>query len=96
LQFPDGNLFGYYALLEGSAGTADSIFYHVDLGYEYVQPGGASGSVYLYDFASAHWWYSSSSLFPYFYDFTLSTWIYDFPNTRYPPSGSPALALWPG
>jgi hypothetical protein len=84
LQFPDGNLFGYYAFLEGAAGTADSIFYHADLGYEYVTPGSAAGSVYDYDFASGHWWYTSSGLFPYLYDFTLTTWIYYFPNTQSP------------
>jgi hypothetical protein len=27
-----------------------------------------------------HWWYSSANLFPYLYDFTLSTFIYYFPD----------------
>ena len=84
LQFPDVNLFGYYAFVQGSAGTANSIFYHADLGFEYITPGTAPGSVYDYDFASGHWWYTSSSLFPYLYDFTLNTWIYYFPNTTNP------------
>jgi hypothetical protein len=84
LLFGDGNLFGYYAFVQGSPSTANAWLYHADLGYEYVVPGSASGSVYLYDLASNHWWYSSSSLFPYLYDFSLNSWIYYFPNTANP------------
>jgi hypothetical protein len=77
LQFPDGNLFGYYTFV------TSSIFYHYDMGYEAFIPGSASDT-YLYDFTSGHWWYTSSSLFPYLYDFTLKTFIYYFPNTTNP------------
>jgi hypothetical protein len=77
LQFPDTNLFGYYGYLSGS------ILYHLDMGYEaFIAATG--GQIYFYDFASGHWWYSSASLFPYLYDFTLSTFIYYFPNTTNP------------
>ena len=79
LQFSDGNLFGEYVFLEGSASTQSADFYHNDLGYEYVTAGTASGSVYFYDFASGHWWYSSASQFPFLYDFTVGAWIYYFP-----------------
>jgi hypothetical protein len=74
LQFPDSNLFGYYEYL------SSSILYHFDMGYEALvsSPGGA---IYFYDFASTHWWYTSSSFFPYLYDFTLNSWIYYFPST---------------
>ena len=74
LAFPDNNLFGYYSYLSGGW------IYHFDMGYEYVDPG-AGTAVYLYDLSSGHWWYTSASLFPYLYDFTLNTWIYYFPNT---------------
>ena len=84
LQFQNGNLFGYYSFLQGSASTATAYLYHPDLGYEYVTPGSPTGSVYFYDFASGHWWYTSSSLFPYLYDFTLNIWIYYFPDTQSP------------
>ncbi len=77
LQFPDGNLFGYYDYL------ISPWIYHFDLGFEYVIDGG-NGSAYLYDFASSHWWYTSTSLFPYIYDFTLKTYVYYFPNTTSP------------
>jgi hypothetical protein len=77
LQFPDSNLFGYYEYL------SSSILYHFDMGYEaFISAPG--GSIYFYDFGSGHWWYSSSSLFPYLYDFTLNTWIYYFPNSANP------------
>ncbi len=82
LQFQDGNLFGYYGFLQGSAATASAWRYHFDLGYEYVTAGDAAGDLYFYDLASAHWCYTSSALFPYLYDFTLSSWIYYFPNTQ--------------
>jgi uncharacterized repeat protein (TIGR01451 family) len=75
LQFPDNNLFGYYNYV------ASSIFYHYDMGYEGFLAGSAS-DLYLYDFASNHWWYTSSTLFPYLYDFTLNAWLYYFPNTK--------------
>jgi hypothetical protein len=33
---------------------------------------------------SGHWFYSSPSLFPYLYDFTLTAWLYYFPATNNP------------
>ncbi len=75
LQFPDSNSFGYYGYL------SSSILYHVDLGYEAFIPSTAD-SIYFYDFASGHWWYSSASLFPNLYDFTLGTWIYYIPDKK--------------
>jgi hypothetical protein len=77
LQFPDGNVFGYYNL------TSFPILYHYDLGFEAFVDGG-NGAAYLFDFASGHWFYTSSSLFPYLYDFTLKTWLYYFPSTTNP------------
>ncbi len=79
MQFPDTNLFGYYGYL------SSSILYHLDMGYEaFIAATG--GQIYFYDFASGHWWYSSASLFPYLYDFTLNTFIYYFPDTRRMPA----------
>ncbi len=75
LQFPDGNLFGYYSSLP--AGW----IYHFDLGYEHVSPG-IGTDVYLFDLASTHMLYTSAVLFPYLYDFTLNAWLYYFPNTK--------------
>jgi hypothetical protein len=77
LQFPDGNLFGYYNL------QFYPILYHYDMGFEAFVDGG-NGAAYLYDFSSGHWFYTSSSLFPYLYDFTLNNWLYYFPATNNP------------
>jgi hypothetical protein len=82
LQLADGNPFGYYEFLQGTASTAGAWLYHFDLSYEYATAQNASGGIYLYDLTSGHWWYSSSALFPYLYDFSLSAWIYYFPNTK--------------
>jgi hypothetical protein len=77
LQFPDGNLFGYYSYV------SSSILYHFDMGFEaFIASTGSS--IYFYDFASGHWWYTSASQFPYLYDFTLNTWIYYFPDAMNP------------
>ncbi len=84
LQFPDGNVFGYYAFLQGSASAPNAFLYHSEMGYEYVTPGSAAGAVYFYDFGSQHWWFTSSSLFPEIYDFTLGAWIYYFPDAQNP------------
>ncbi len=75
LAFPNSTVFGYYSYV------SNSIFYHFDLGYEDFIPASAT-EVYLYDFASGHWWYTSTSLFPYLYDFSLNTFIYYFPDTK--------------
>jgi hypothetical protein len=77
LQFPDNSLFGYYNY------TSSSIIYHYDMGFEAFVPS-TSGQIYFYDFASQHWWYTSASLFPYLYDFTLNTFIYYFPAVNNP------------
>jgi YD repeat-containing protein len=75
LQFPDGNLFGYYNY------PSSSVIYHYDMGFEGFVAG-SPGEIYLYDFTSSHWFYTSNTLFPYLYDFTLETWIYYFPDTK--------------
>jgi hypothetical protein len=51
------------------------------MGFEAFIPSTA-GQIYFYDFTSGHWWYTSSGLFPYLYDFTLNTFIYYFPNAK--------------
>ncbi len=82
LQFQNGNLFGYYSFAQGSASTANAWLFHADLGYEYVIPGSTAGAEYFYDLASKHWWFTSSSLFPYVYDFNLNSWLFYFANTQ--------------
>jgi hypothetical protein len=69
LQFPSGNVFGYYTY------QTSPVIYSFSLGFEATIDGG-NGSVYLYDFTSLHWWYTNPSLFPYLYDFTLNNWVY--------------------
>jgi uncharacterized repeat protein (TIGR01451 family) len=77
MMFPDGNVFGYYNFV------ASSIFYHYDMGYEAFVPGSAA-DIYLFDFTSSHWLYTSNVLFPYLFDFTLNNWLYYFPDTKNP------------
>ena len=77
LQFPDGNAFGYYNF------PSFPILFHYDLGFEAFVDGG-NGAAYLYDFASGHWWFTSPSLFPNLYDFTLNNWLYYLPATNNP------------
>ena len=77
LQFPNGTPFGYYTFV------SNSVLYHYDMGYEAFIPGSAS-DVYLYDFQSQHWWYTSPTSFPYLYDFTLNSWLYYEPASNNP------------
>jgi hypothetical protein len=60
-----------------------TVFYHYDLGFEAFVDGG-NGAAYLYDFISGHWWYTSSSLFPKLYDFTLGNWLFYLPASGNP------------
>ena len=77
LQFPDGNLFGYYNF------NFTPYLYHSDLGFEYpLDAADGSGGIYLYDFKSDTFFYTSSSLFPYLYDFTLNSFLYYYPDTK--------------
>jgi hypothetical protein len=78
LTFPSpGNLFGYFVYL-----SSGNWMYHADLGYEYfIAANDAGHGFYMYDLKSGHWWYSSPTLFPYLYDFSLNAWLYYFPST---------------
>ena len=78
LQFPNGNLFGYYSYSQFPD------LYHFDLGFEYfLDANDGSHGAYLYDFTSGHWLYTSPAYpFPYLYDFTLKSIIYYFPDTK--------------
>ncbi len=82
LAFPgNGNIFGYYTYF-----SDPHYLYHFDMGYEYVVAAadGSSG-LYLYDFASNSWFYTSPSFpFPYLYDFTLGATLYYFPTNNNP------------
>jgi hypothetical protein len=81
LTFPNGNSFGYYSFL-----SDPDYIYHFDLGYEYVfDADDGNGGVYLYDFASGDFFYTSSTFaFPYLYDFGLNTVLYYYPDTNNP------------
>ena len=78
LTLPNGNLFGYYSFLGDPA-----YLYHFDLGYEYVfDAGDGKSGVYLYDFASSDFFYTSPTFpFPYLYDFNLQSVVYYYPDT---------------
>ena len=79
LQFPNGNLFGYYNF------PGFPILYHYDMGFEsFIDAMDGNAGAYLYDFSSGHWFYTSPALFPYLYDFSLNAWLYYFPSTTNP------------
>ena len=77
LTFPNGNVFGYYTFL-----SDPDYLYHFDLGYEYLfDAKDGRGGVYLYDFASNDFFYTSPIFpFPYLYDFGLNSVLYYFPD----------------
>jgi hypothetical protein len=79
LQAPGANFFGYYTY------QFFPWLYHFDLGFEYfVDANDGAADAYFYDAASGHWWFTSASLFPYLYDFTLNVWIYYVPDPSNP------------
>ena len=77
LAFAKGNYFGYYGYL-----SDPHYVYHFDLGYEYVfDAADGHAGVYLYDFASSHFFYTSPTFpFPYLYDFSLNAVLYYYPD----------------
>jgi hypothetical protein len=80
LSAPGGGIvFGYYSIL------STGFIFHADLGTEALTVDTVNaGGLYLYDFASQHSWWTSTTEFPYIYDFTLGVWLYYFPNTASP------------
>ena len=73
----NGNIFGYYSYL-----SDPRYVYHFDLGYEYwFEANDGKAGVYLYDFRSGHFFYTSPSFsFPYLYDFSLNAVLYYYPD----------------
>ena len=79
LKFSNGVPFGYYNL------DLAPYLYHVDLGFEYlIDAADGRQGIYLYDFTSGTFWYTSSGLFPYLYDFSLNTFLYYYPTRANP------------
>ena len=81
LGFAGGTVFGYYGFL-----ADPNYLYHFDLGYEYVfDASDGKAGVYLYDFKSGGFFYSSPSFaFPYLYDFSLNAILYYYPDPNNP------------
>jgi hypothetical protein len=80
LQFPNGTPLGYYIYL-----SDPHYIYHIDLGYEYlIDANDAFHGIYIYDFASGAFCYTSPSAFPYLYDFSLNAVLYYLQGTHNP------------
>src|SRR6266403_17114 len=80
LQFPNGTPFGYYSYLSNQ-----NFIYHIDLGFEYLlDANDANHGIYFYDFASSSFFYTSPTLFPDLYDFSLNAWLYYLPDASNP------------
>jgi N-acetylneuraminic acid mutarotase len=80
LQFPNGNVFGYYSYL-----SDPRWIYHFDMGFEYLfDANDANHGIYFYDFVSSSFFYTSPSTFPYLYDFSLNAWLYYLPDVNNP------------
>ena len=80
LQFANGTPFGYYSYLPDQ-----NFIYHIDLGFEYLlDANDANHGIYFYDFASSSFFYTSPTLFPDLYDFSLNAWLYYLPDANNP------------
>jgi len=80
LQFANGTPFGYYSYL-----SDQNFIYHIDLGFEYLlDANDANNGIYFYDFASSSFFYTSPTLFPFLYDFSLNAWLYYLPDVNNP------------
>jgi hypothetical protein len=84
MRFPNGNLFGSYTFMEGSASTRNAVIRHVDMGHESLVAADDPGGVFMFDHASGHWFYTSSLAYPLLYDFTLNAWIYYLADQKSP------------
>jgi plastocyanin len=80
LQFPNGTPFGYYSYLSNQ-----NFIYHIDLAFEYLlDANDVNHGIYFYDFASSSFFYTSPTLFPDLYDFSLNAWLYYLPDASNP------------
>jgi len=79
LQFPSGSAFGYYSF------DGYPWIYHDDLGYEFfIDAQDGQAGAYLFDFDSGGFFYTSPTLFPYLYDFTLNAWLFYYSDPNNP------------
>jgi hypothetical protein len=63
--------------------------YHTTLGEELLfTTTDANRGIYMVDVPSGDIWYTSPSLYPYFYDFTANAWLYYYTNTGNGTKGS--------
>ena len=83
---PSGGDFGYYGYFEDRR-----YVYHFQLGFEYaVDAADGADGVYLYDFKSSGWFYTSPQFaYPYLYDFNLGSVVYYFGNAPVTEGGDP-------
>jgi len=80
LQFANGTPFGYYSYLPDP-----NFIYHIDLAFEYLlDANDVNHGIYFYDFASSSFFYTSPTLFPDLYDFSLNAWLYYLPDVNNP------------
>ena len=84
MDLPDGTPFGYYNL--SGDGYTFPYFFHNDLGLEYYfDAQDEFGGMYLYDFASGSFFYTSRAFaWPYVYDFSLRSVLYYYPDADQP------------
>ena len=77
LALASGNPFGYYSFL-----SDPRYVFHFDFGCVYVfDAADGSNGVYLYDFASSGFFYTSPTFpFPYLYDFGSNSVVYYYPD----------------
>ena len=75
LSLRNGVPFGYYNF------DSSPYLFHSDLGFVFpFDAADGQGGIYLYDFKSKTFWFTSRSLFPYLYDFSLNTFLYYYPD----------------
>ena len=62
--------FGDYAELGGNW------IYHLNHGYLYMYPQSTPSQIYMWDYATTDWMYTSSTVYPYLYRFSDNAWLW--------------------
>jgi len=70
---------------------------HAEHGWQWVYSASTADATYLWDCATASWWYTNAASYPWMYDYTLEMWLYYksgvAPQRLFSPDGTDANAV---
>jgi T5SS/PEP-CTERM-associated repeat protein len=74
--YKDGWYCSWYGWFATNYNWGDGWIAHADHGWQWMYSGSTPEHAYLWDCATASWWYTDAASYPWMYDYTLEMWLY--------------------